>query len=195
MKDLILIQSELKAPKTQYNAFGKYNYRNSEDILEAVKPLLLKHECLLTLSDEVVMIGARYYVKSVAKFTNKAGECYHTVGFAREEDDKKGMDGSQITGASSSYARKYALNAMFLIDDTKDSDFTNKHGKNNEKPNKTTSEPKNNFNADEVKTVLQQLHTREEVNLYWKENKALQLNADYKALIKERLTQIDVTQG
>ena len=121
MKQLIEIQKELKAPKGQYNSFGKYKYRSAEDILEAVKPLLHKYGCLLTLSDEIVLIGDRYYVKATARVTD-GEEAAQTIAYAREDLDKKGMDGSQITGTASSYARKYALNGLFLIDDTKDAD-------------------------------------------------------------------------
>lgn len=121
MKHLIAIQKELKAPKGQYNSFGKYKYRSAEDILEAVKPLLAKEGCTLTLSDELKQIGDRYYVCAVAKFNSPESE-FIVCGFAREEETKKGMDGSQITGTASSYARKYALNGLFLIDDTKDAD-------------------------------------------------------------------------
>lgn len=122
MKELISIQSELKAPKGQYNSFGKYNYRSAEDILEAVKPLLKKHNCILTLSDALENIGSRYYVKATATLTEESGESISITAYAREEETKKGMDGSQITGTASSYARKYALNGLFLIDDTKDTD-------------------------------------------------------------------------
>ena len=127
MKEKLLkIQQELKAPKNQFNAFGKYKYRSAEDILEAVKPVLLECGCVLTLSDDLVNIGDRYYVKATATLSN--GEVIDQVtAFAREEESKKGMDGSQITGTASSYARKYALNGLFLIDDTKDSDATNDH--------------------------------------------------------------------
>lgn len=125
MKELIAIQSELKAPKSQFNKFGGYKYRKAEDILEAVKPLLAKQKCTLTLTDDIVMVGNRIYVKSTATIKNEKGECETTTGWAREEETKKGMDGSQITGASSSYARKYALNGLFAIDDNADSDTTN----------------------------------------------------------------------
>lgn len=125
MKELITIQSELKAPKTQVNRFGGYKYRKAEDILEAVKPLLAKQKCTLIISDDIVMIGNRIYVKATATIKNEKGECETTTGWAREEETKKGMDGSQITGASSSYARKYALNGLFAIDDNDDSDTTN----------------------------------------------------------------------
>ena len=125
MKELISIQSELKAPKSQYNKFGGYKYRKAEDILEAVKPLLAKQKCTLIITDDVVLIGNRIYVKATATIKNEKGECETTTGWAREEETKKGMDGSQITGASSSYARKYALNGLFAIDDNADSDTTN----------------------------------------------------------------------
>lgn len=125
MKELIAIQSELKAPKSQFNKFGGYKYRKAEDILEAVKPLLAKQKCTLIITDDVVLIGNRIYVKATATIKNEKGECETTTGWAREEETKKGMDGSQITGASSSYARKYALNGLFAIDDNADSDATN----------------------------------------------------------------------
>ena len=121
MKELIAIQSELKAPKGQYNSFGKYKYRSAEDILEAVKPLLAKNGCTLTLSDELELIGDRYYIKATATLRGE-NESESVTAYAREEAEKKGMDGSQITGTASSYARKYALNGLFCIDDTKDAD-------------------------------------------------------------------------
>lgn len=125
MKELITIQSELRAPKSQYNKFGGYNYRKAEDILEAVKPLLAKQGCTITITDDIVLVGNRIYVKATATIKNGKGETETTTGFAREEDTKKGMDGSQITGAASSYARKYALNGLLAIDDNQDSDNTN----------------------------------------------------------------------
>ena len=125
MKELITIQSELKAPKTQVNKFGGYKYRKAEDILEAVKPLLAKQKCTLIITDDIVLVGNRIYVKATATIKNEKGECETSTGWAREEEAKKGMDASQITGASSSYARKYALNGLFAIDDNADSDATN----------------------------------------------------------------------
>lgn len=119
MSALTEIQKKLKAPKSNYNSFGKYNYRSCEDILEAVKPLL--GDNTLTLSDEVVQIGDRIYVKATAVFRDGATET-RVSAFAREAESKKGMDESQVTGTASSYARKYALNGLFLIDDTKDAD-------------------------------------------------------------------------
>lgn len=120
------IQSELKAPKNQKNTFGGYKYRNLEDICEAVKPLLSKYNCSLILSDDVVMVGERTYLKATATLIDsETGEKTSNNGFAREDVAKKGMDLSQLTGACSSYARKYALNGLFCIDDTKDTDATN----------------------------------------------------------------------
>ena len=121
MKELIAIQQELKAPKAHRNTFGNYNYRNCEDILEAAKPLCKKYDVMLTVSDEMVMLGERYYIKATATISNK-DDSVSVSAFAREAENKKGMDESQITGTASSYARKYALNGLFLIDDTKDAD-------------------------------------------------------------------------
>ena len=130
------IKKELKEKKNQYNSFGGYAYRSCEDILEAVKPLLKKYNCTLQLEDYLENIGERYYIRAIAKLVDTekpyveddeicAINCITNSAYAREEENKKGMDGSQITGASSSYARKYALNGLFLIDDVKDSDTTN----------------------------------------------------------------------
>ena len=118
---LMAVQEALKVPKAQRNDFGKYNYRSCEDILEAVKPLCVSHGLLLTLTDEAVMIGSRYYIKATAAVSD-GKETVSTSAMAREEENKKGMDSSQITGTASSYARKYALNGLFCIDDTKDAD-------------------------------------------------------------------------
>nr|DAF71657.1 MAG TPA: ERF superfamily protein [Caudoviricetes sp.] len=129
------IQHKLKAPKGQYNSFGKYNYRSCEDILEGVKPLLKEHDLALLIDDEIVQIGERYYVKATAKITD-GREIVSATAYAREPDTKKGMDESQITGATSSYARKYALNALLCIDDTKDADTMD----NSKKPVQQTQE-------------------------------------------------------
>jgi len=124
---LMNIQNELKAPKNQYNNFGKYKYRSCEDILEALKPLLKKYKATLLISDEMCAIGERYYLNAMATFIDiEDGEKIVSTASAREAETKKGMDDAQITGSTSSYARKYALNGMFAIDDTKDSDATNK---------------------------------------------------------------------
>ena len=159
---LIAIQSELKAPKSQYNNFSKYAYRNCEDILESLKPLLKEHKSTIYISDEIVTVLERFYVKATVTFIDaETGENIKNTAYAREEEIKKGMDGSQVTGASSSYARKYALNGMFAIDDTKDSDFTNTTTKGD---NSTLSEAqikrllaianKVNISAEDVKIVV-----------------------------------------
>lgn len=125
---LSIIQAEIKAPKGQMNKFGNYKYRSCEDIVEAAKPVLQKHGFYLTLSDEIICIGTRFYVKATVSIFDGT-ESYTATAYAREEESKKGMDGAQITGAASSYARKYALNGLFAIDDTKDADATNTHDK------------------------------------------------------------------
>ena len=156
MKELIAIQSELKAPKSQFNKFGGYKYRKAEDILEAVKPLLAKQKCTLIITDDVVLIGNRIYVKATATIKNEKGECETTNGWAREEETKKGMDGSQITGASSSYARKYALNGLFAIDDNADSDTTNDGQQQTQQQAKTQAQQpaSNQFNSNDLNEGL-----------------------------------------
>lgn len=135
IEKIVAIQSELKAPKGQYNSFGKYNYRSCEDILEGVKPLLAKHGLVLTIRDGIELIGDRFYVKATATITD-GKEQLSTDAYARESADKKGMDASQVTGATSSYARKYALNGLLAIDDTKDADTMD----NSKKPVQQTQE-------------------------------------------------------
>ena len=141
IQKLAKVQSELKAPKNQRNNFGGYNYRSAEDILEAVKPLAIKYGAVVNITDDVLQVGDRIYVKAMVRFIDMddVSKSIITTALAREEETKKGMDGSQITGAASSYARKYALNGMFAIDDTKDSDATNDHGKGG-KPQSTASD-------------------------------------------------------
>lgn len=144
MEELRNIQAELKAPKGQYNSFGKYHYRSAEDILEAVKPLLAKYAVVMTISDEVVAIADRIYVKATVTIENGSGTSKKVTAYAREPQDKKGMDDSQITGTASSYARKYALNGMFLIDDTKDADteeYANQQTKEQPKAKQTQQQP------------------------------------------------------
>lgn len=125
---VVAIQATLKAPKSQMNNFGGYRYRSCEDIMEAVKPLLKDTGLILTVSDDIIIVGDRVYVKAIATLTDGT-DSISTTAYAREPRDKKGQDDSQITGSASSYARKYALNGLFCIDDTKDSDATNTHGK------------------------------------------------------------------
>ena len=143
---LCAIQSELKAPKNQFNSFGKYKYRSCEDILEAVKPLLLKHELTLTLSDDVIVLGDRFYIKASAIIYCNQGKLIMNTALAREPLDKKGADASQITGMASSYARKYALNGLFLIDDTKDADTMDNSDTPKQKPQRLDPRVVENFN-------------------------------------------------
>lgn len=127
MNILSEIQTKLKCAKSQYNKFGGYNYRSLEDIFEGLKPLLKEHNCGLIVSDEIVLIGNRYYIKATAQLVDdKKNIIAENTGYAREPEGRKGMDEAQVTGATSSYARKYALNGLFAIDDTKDAD-TDEH--------------------------------------------------------------------
>ena len=122
-RKIVEIQRRLRAPKNQWNGFGKYSYRNCEDILEALKPLLSEYGVLVKITDEIVVIGDRFYVKATAEaYDVETSDSIHTVAYAREPENKKGSDQSQVTGSCSSYARKYALSGLFLVDDNKDSD-------------------------------------------------------------------------
>ena len=145
---LIKIQQELKVPKNQMNKFGGYKYRSCEDIVEAVKPLLHAEGLLMTISDTMVNVGDKNYIKATVTVTDGDTEVT-TNGYAREAVDRKGMDDSQITGSTSSYARKYALNGMFAIDDTKDADDLNRHGKDKSKPQSDTG-----FNRKKVENYI-----------------------------------------
>lgn len=186
---LIAIQKKLKAPKDLYNKFGNYKYRSAESILEAVKPLLAENGVLLTITDEIVMIDTRYYVKSTAT-AQKGNDTMCGIGYAREDDSKKGMDGSQVTGASSSYARKYALNGLFLIDDTKDADTDEYHNQQEKapKPQPKPSQPQpakqpqsQSIFSDETELVAEQemlaCNSYDELMAVW--NKYNKLNPQY----------------
>lgn len=128
---LVKIQTTIKAPKNLYNSFGKYKYRNAEGICEAVKPFLDHEKCFLVLTDDIVEVGGRIYVKATASLhDNESDGCVYATAYARESETKKGMDDSQVTGTASSYARKYALNGLFLLDDTKDADTDEYHKQN-----------------------------------------------------------------
>ncbi|MBR0471735.1 MAG: ERF family protein [Methanosphaera sp.] len=157
LEKLLKIQQELKCNKAQYNSFGKYKYRSCEDILESVKPILNKYKCVIKLSDEMVFIGERYYIKANATiYDTETKEEIGNTAYAREELEKKGMDGSQITGTASSYARKYALNGLFAIDDTKDAD-TDEYTKQTKAASKTSAKDDPDY--------------RKELIAYCKENK------------------------
>ena len=146
MKNILMklnkIQVELKAPKGQFNKFGNYKYRSCEDILEALKPLLEKYKAAINITDEIAVVGDRYYIRAIATLYDiESGESIEAMAFAREDESKQGQDLSQLTGSTSTYARKYALNGLLAIDDTKDSDTTNKHGK---EENKVDNKTENN---------------------------------------------------
>lgn len=165
---LMNVQNELKVPKNNTNTFGNYKFRNAEDILEALKPLLKKYNATVIITDDVVTTGDRYYIKATVKFIDtETGETIETSALAREDENKKGMDSSQITGSTSSYARKYALNGLFAIDDTKDSDTTNKHLK--DEPTLSDAQIKRlytisnkaGYSADKVKNMVKQKYNKE----------------------------------
>ena len=158
---LMKVQSELKAPKNQYNSFGKYNYRSCEDILEGVKPVLVKYGATITICDSIEIVGDRTYVKATATFWDvETGEHIENTAYAREEFEKKGMDSSQITGATSSYARKYCLNGLLLIDDTRDADTdeakneSEARAKKQVRKNPDAAEPKNDKITDKEVQIL-----------------------------------------
>lgn len=152
---LLMVQADLKAPKNQFNKFGNYHYRNCEDILEAAKPLLQSVGANLRLTDDVVQIGERFYIKATAVFTDiESGETIENSALARESAQKKGMDESQITGATSSYARKYALNGLFCIDDVKDADHDGGAQKPPQGPQKVSKDMINTINAELKRTNI-----------------------------------------
>ena len=192
---LLSIQTELKAPKNQFNSFGNYNYRSCEDILEAVKPLCKKGNVLLTLSDTIKHVGERYYVEATATLYDvETDGCISVSAYAREEETKKGMDSSQITGAASSYARKYALNGLFNIDDTKDSDSTNEgEGKHKTSP-KPKAEPKNDYQSqlkelmDNSKGKITGTMIAETIEKKFGKRKANELNETQFLALLEELT-------
>ncbi len=182
---LIAIQSNLKAPKNQYNSFGKYYFRSGEDILEALKPLLKENGCTLVMSDEIVFVSDRVYVKSIATLSD-GKDSVSTTAFAREEADKKGMDGAQITGAASSYARKYALNGLFCIDDTKDPDATNKHGKDEPEPTpKQAAKPTPKSDIEQARKALDLCKDNASIDAVVKVFKNLWKDEEFKKLVEE----------
>lgn len=163
---LNVIQAKLNAPKGQFNKFGNYAYRNAEDILAALKPLLATTQTTIKLSDEVVQIDERYYIKATATLTDiETNETESATAFAREEETKKGMDSSQITGSASSYARKYALNGLFGIDDIKDSDGTNTHDKEEKPTEPKVAKPKVVANQDLIDELMNYLEMDELVQV------------------------------
>lgn len=172
---VVIVQKELKAPKGQYNSFGKYRYRSAEDILNSVKPLLAVNDLILTLSDELIALGSRIYVKATATLQDcNTANAISVDAYAREDEVKKGMDGSQITGAASSYARKYALNGLFLIDDTKDAEATN-----------DGTHEANNNRLQEALNLIAQANNRETLNKIWNTYTDLHLNEKFSQTIAD----------
>lgn len=182
LEKLLEVQTKLKAPKGQFNSFGGYKYRNCEDILESVKPILQEVKAVIVLTDEVQLIGDRYYVMATARFIDcETGEEISNRAFAREEEVKKGMDGSQITGSSSSYARKYALNGILDIDDTKDSDTTNVEKATKEQIDKIRElgvNEKNVLTKFRVKSLEELTYSQAGAVISIKEKSLAQTNAD-----------------
>ncbi len=166
MQELQIIQAKLKAPKGQYNSFGGFKYRSLEDIYEAVKPLMAETQTTLVVGDEIVLIGDRYYVCATATLTNQKGEQVTNKAYAREDTDKGKMDASQMTGSASSYARKYALNGLFCIDDTKDADtdeYTKVQEAKGKKPTAKASAPAQPAMTAEMRKTLDDAKTVEEL--------------------------------
>lgn len=183
---LIAIQTELKAPKDKRNNFGGYSYRSAEGILEAVKPLLKKYGVLMTISDDVNMVGNHFYVK--ATVTVRSGqETAETSASAREEETKRGMDAAQITGSASSYARKYALNGMFCIDDTKDADTDEYMKQQQNAP--VQQQPKGVTIPKEIKDAIGNAQNVTELALIWNNNPKLQPSAEFCNLVSEKKKQ------
>lgn len=173
-ESLFNIQQELKAPKGQHNDYGGYNYRSCEDILEAVKPLLKANNCVLKIDDELEMIGERYYIKATATLEDvENGDAISNSAYAREPADKKGADLSQITGACSSYARKYALNGLFCIDDVKDADATNEHGKGD-----TTKPNPKKASTKQIELINKLVEDKEAMLTYYKVEKVEDLTIE-----------------
>ena len=186
LEKFLKIQNELKAPKNLYNKFGKFNYRSAESILEAVKPICFKYDCLLTISDEIVLVGDRIYVKATATLIDtQTNDTISTIAYAREDAEKKGMDGAQLTGATSSYARKYALNGLFCIDDTKDPDTDEFQAQKKAK----TSTQKEEISVDAIRVEIEQTTTKKDLQLVWnkfKERTDIPEYEELKRMISEK---------
>lgn len=185
VNELVYIQSHLKAPKDLKNQFGGYMYRSAEQILEAVKPLLKEMNCTLTISDDIVIIGDRIYVKSIATLTTSDGKEYQTSAFAREPMSKKGYDDSQVTGSTSSYARKYALNGLFCIDDNKDADALN--------VNKEYTQQTVTPFVQDIQQILKEIAsamTTNELKAIWNKYPQMHTNAQFSGAMTARKDQI-----
>lgn len=201
VSELVYIQSNLKAPKGQRNTYGGYNYRSCEDIMEAVKPLLKEVNCTLTVSDDIIQVADRIYVKATATLRTSSGEEFKNTAFAREALSKKGMDESQVTGAASSYARKYALNGLFCIDDTKDADALNTSKEYTQHSPQSTQQPAaapktDLFDNDLeeafqlIKANIENAPSRQYLNDLHKQNHALHDYPAYKQAMNKRYKEV-----
>lgn len=200
MKELATIQAKLNAPKGQYNSFAKYKYRSCEDILSALKPLLAENKCTLVISDDICAVGERVYVKSTVTLANGGGETAKATAFAREEESKRGMDASQVTGAASSYARKYALCGLFAIDDGRDADSLNNNKEytqaparaNNNTPSATEQDLSDALNGYAL-PAIRQATSREELLRIWNDFTGLHTVTAFTAALSERRKQLGIT--
>lgn len=190
LNELVFIQSNLKAPKSQRNTFGGYNYRNCEDIMEAVKPLLKEVNCTLVVSDDIVQIGDRIYVKATATLRTPNGTEYQNTAFAREALTKKGMDDSQVTGAASSYARKYALNGLFCIDDTKDADSLNNAPSFTQQPQQSAYDEELKEAFEMIKPNIEHAPSKQYLNDLHVQNVALHNFKPYKDAMNKRYKEV-----
>lgn len=191
MKKLDDLRLEVNVPKGQWNSFGNYAYRSQEDILEGVKPYLKKYGLSLQITDNLVQVGERYYVEATVKVSDSdSGEFVTSVAYAREPQSKKGMDESQITGTASSYARKYALNAMFLLDDTKDADTDEHHREAERKPQGKSKKEEKPFDAKEAREKIENLMQEKGLTIEYREEIKKKMNnaktrEDYLVIFKE----------
>ena len=188
LNELVYIQSTLKAPKNQRNNFGGYNYRSCEDIMEAVKPLLKETNCTLVISDDIVQVSDRIYVKSTATLKTPSGDVYENTAFAREVLSKKGMDESQVTGAASSYARKYALNGLFCIDDTKDADALNVNKEYTQQPQSQSPQPQ--VTVEQVMKEIAAAKTEQELGAIYYKYPQWQRDANFTGALTARKDQL-----
>lgn len=193
MKELFEIQSKIKVAKDLRNDFGKFNYRSTETILAVLKPILAEVNCTLNMSEDIVLIGDRYYIKSTVTLINEAGEAATSISFAREEENKKGMDASQVTGAATSYARKYALGGLLAIDDGKDADSLNTSAAYTERPKKkaVVDDSDRDILQFYASPAIEQAETINELMRVYNDYKTLQSNSDFLNALGKRRQEIE----
>lgn len=203
MEELMYIQSKIHAPKDSVNQYGKYRYRKAEQIMEAAKPYLLEKQCQLVVTDEVVQVGDFIYLKATSTITNKAGDSVSAVGWAREADSLAGMSPGQVTGATSSYARKYSLCGLFAIDDTKDLDdedinLQQEQQQVAKRKTKAASKPaveQQNLTLEQAKVAIEQATSKEQLAVIYNANKHLQTDSDFLSALTTRKNQIQNQNG